>query len=268
MRTVITHFYNEEYLLPWWLNHHKEIFDYGILIDHSSTDNSVEICKELAPHWRVVKSNLFEFDAFLTDFEVMTYEQQVIGWKIALTTTEFFIPTIPISDIERYLEKNKKNGMRCMGVMLIDNKPSEIPVYEIPLIKQKHFGLNGNFIDLDTKNLWGIPNNWGTYTNRFYHNLPTGMYTVGRHSSIHPDYNFMLMNSSYIFKYSMSPWTDKFLNRKTQVATRIPKDWRLIQQGGHLTKERNEYEKEIMMFKNICHDLSNESKELYDYINN
>ena len=34
--TIIAHFFNEEYLLPWWLNHHKKIFDYGILFDYSS----------------------------------------------------------------------------------------------------------------------------------------------------------------------------------------------------------------------------------------
>ena len=48
-RTVISHFYNEEYLLPWWLMHHTKIFDHGILINRGSTDRSVEICKLFAP---------------------------------------------------------------------------------------------------------------------------------------------------------------------------------------------------------------------------
>lgn len=47
--TVISHFYNEEYLLPWWLNHHKNIFDNGILINYGSTDKSVEIIKSICP---------------------------------------------------------------------------------------------------------------------------------------------------------------------------------------------------------------------------
>ena len=38
-------FYNEEYLLPWWLAHHTKLFDHGILINKGSTDRSVEICK-------------------------------------------------------------------------------------------------------------------------------------------------------------------------------------------------------------------------------
>jgi hypothetical protein len=265
MRTVITHFHNEEYLLPWWLDHHTKLFDYGILIDHGSTDNSVEICMQLAPHWRVVKSNLFEFDAFLTDFEVMSYEQQITGYKIALTITEFFVPTIPISVIERYLELHGRMGMRCMGLMLIDNQPSSIPILESPLIKQKHFGLNGNRIDIETKKKIKVLDNWGTHANRFYHKLPAGMYTLGRHSSIHPDYEFMLLNSAYIFKYFLSPWTNEFLGRKTQFTSRIPKDWR-FQQGSHFTRSKEEFENEFLKFKNFTYDLSSDSNELSSYL--
>lgn len=52
MRTVLCHFYNEEYLLPWWLKHHRSMFDHGALIDHGSTDNSLDICRQLVPEWR------------------------------------------------------------------------------------------------------------------------------------------------------------------------------------------------------------------------
>lgn len=52
-KTIISHFYNEEYLLPWWLMHHTKIFDHGILINRGSTDRSVEICKLFAPNWEV-----------------------------------------------------------------------------------------------------------------------------------------------------------------------------------------------------------------------
>ena len=47
MRLVISHFFDEEFMLPWWLRHHRELFDHGILIDYASTDRSVEICREL-----------------------------------------------------------------------------------------------------------------------------------------------------------------------------------------------------------------------------
>jgi hypothetical protein len=34
MITVISHIFNEEYLLPFWLEHHRTIFDHGIIIDY------------------------------------------------------------------------------------------------------------------------------------------------------------------------------------------------------------------------------------------
>ena len=46
MKSIISHFYNEEYLLPWWLNHHKKYFDYGLMIDYNSPDISVEVIKD------------------------------------------------------------------------------------------------------------------------------------------------------------------------------------------------------------------------------
>jgi hypothetical protein len=47
MKTVISHFYNEEYMLPWWLKHHRQYFDHGILIDYGSTDKSLDIIKKI-----------------------------------------------------------------------------------------------------------------------------------------------------------------------------------------------------------------------------
>jgi hypothetical protein len=35
--TILTNIFNEEYLLPFWLNHHKNMFDKIISIDYHST---------------------------------------------------------------------------------------------------------------------------------------------------------------------------------------------------------------------------------------
>lgn len=91
MKTVITHLYNEEYLLPWWLEHHKKYFDFGICIDYGSTDNSVNIIKQICPHWQIFPSGHAEFDHLLCDKEVEFYERQIPGWRIALTVTEFLV---------------------------------------------------------------------------------------------------------------------------------------------------------------------------------
>ena len=47
--TLLTNIFNEEYLLPFWLNHHKNMFDEIIIIDYNSTDKSIEICKSICP---------------------------------------------------------------------------------------------------------------------------------------------------------------------------------------------------------------------------
>ena len=67
--TILSHFYNEEYLLPYWLKHHRNYFDHGIMIDYASTDNSVDIIKTLCPNWRVVSSKNLNFEATSVDKE-------------------------------------------------------------------------------------------------------------------------------------------------------------------------------------------------------
>src|SRR5262245_4413723 len=74
MRVVVSHFFNEAYLLPWWLRHHRDIFDHGVLIDRYSTDGSADICRELVPSWEVVRSETAQFEAIKCDFEVMKHD--------------------------------------------------------------------------------------------------------------------------------------------------------------------------------------------------
>ena len=91
MKSIISHFYNEEYLLPWWLNHHKKYFDYGLMINYASTDRSVEIINKICPDWKVVDSVNKEFGAKECGDEVEYYEKRISGWKICLTITEFIV---------------------------------------------------------------------------------------------------------------------------------------------------------------------------------
>ena len=130
-KTVLTHFYNEEYLLPWWLDHHKKYFDHGILIDYASTDRSVEIIKEICPTWTVVKSKNEFFEAKLCDEEIIDYESTVPGWKIALNITEFLV-----GDYSILTDKpNQYYIMPCC--VMIDDTPDIPPNNTLPLIKQK-----------------------------------------------------------------------------------------------------------------------------------
>ena len=54
--TCLTNVYNERYLLPFWLNHHKKLFDDIIIIDYNSTDNSIKICKNICPNAKIINS--------------------------------------------------------------------------------------------------------------------------------------------------------------------------------------------------------------------
>lgn len=220
MRTVICHFYNEEYLLPWWLKHHLPLFDYGILIDHGSTDRSAEICRELAPNWRLVRSRLTHFDAYLTDLEVMNYEQEMVGWKIALTVTEFLVCSVPLAQLEASLTEMGRIGCAASGMLVIDDDPAQIPTYDRPLPLQKHFGIDDNAIPTVEERM-RIGNIGGQPTrNRFYHHNAVGMYTPGRHGSYLPDASFRILNLM-VMVFHYAPWTERTIARKMQIANKL-----------------------------------------------
>lgn len=227
MRTVICHFFNEAYMLPWWLKHHLPLFDHGIMINHGSTDDSLDIIRDLAPHWQLVNSRLTCFDAYLTDFEVMSYEQNLPGWKIALNITEFLMPALPLEKIE--LEVKRKNRMGCAasGVIIVDHQPGIQPIKNISLPIQKHWGIDDN----EERNRQTRISRGQTlipYRNRFYHCEQVGMYIPGRHESFHPDSKFRVLELM-IFNFGFAPWNDDFLKRKLQISAKLnPRD---IQRG-------------------------------------
>ena len=220
MRTVITHFFNEEYLLPWWLKHHTQLFEHGILIDHGSTDNSADICRQLAPGWRLVKSRLTSFDAWLTDLEVMNYEHEIAGWKIALNTTEFLISDVGLDEIERFMHTEKKYGIAASGMTMIDKKPLSEPTHELSLIEQKPWAIDDNRFGQKKwlRQILGYPKR--PHRNRFYHCLPTGMYAPGRHWSFHPHSRVRTPNLA-VLHFAYAPWNSSFIDRKQQIGTKL-----------------------------------------------
>jgi nucleoside-diphosphate-sugar epimerase len=99
---LITHFFNDEFMLPYFIQHHSSLFDEAVLIDCHSTDGSVDIIRRSAPaSWRIVRSRNKKFDPVLLNDEVRDHERTVYGsWKIALTTREFLVHP----DLRGYLE--------------------------------------------------------------------------------------------------------------------------------------------------------------------
>lgn len=210
MATVITHFYNEAKLLPFWLQHHTKMFENGILIDHHSTDDSVEICRRLAPHWTVVQTKLKKFHAIDTDFEVMSYENGISGWKMVLNVTEF----LHFPHFSEYLTQAQARGSMVIctrGVVMVDDQPGQELRSDLPLIAQKHYGFiekkscRKRFNTRYTTFQKGQPIRFAA-RERIIHRYPIGAYKPGRHTTFHPVDE--RPQNAFTLWYGYSPWVN------------------------------------------------------------
>ena len=199
MKSVICHFYNEEYLLPWWLNHHKKYFDYGLMINYASTDRSVEIIKEICPDWQVVDSVNPEFDAAECDNEIEYYEEQIPGWKIVLNVTEFLVGKYSLLTDEKSPKK-----IFIPSFYFVDKSDNTVVESNIPLYEQLSNGID--FVD-----------NPMIRKLRCLHNHQI-KYVPGRHFSNFDD----ATDDFVIFNYGFSPMNEDLISRKLQIQNRIP----------------------------------------------
>lgn len=223
MVTLISSFHNEEYLLPWWLSHHKDMFNHAVLFDYYSTDRSVEIIRKMCPHWEVRKTRNKDWNFEDNDKEFMDAERGFEGYKIVLTTTEFLVGDFPDWSDRAYA---------IPFYRVIDDKPEEIPTYEKPLVEQK----NTRYIDNKDYNKF-----------RFLHNHPTGRYYVGRHWTKHTT----MGSDMFVYKYVFAPWTEEFIQRKLNMKKHMSESDVKDGKGKHHTWERDklmkEYEKALCM---------------------
>ena len=197
-KTIISHFYNEEYLLPWWLEHHKKYFNHGIMINYASTDSSVSIIRQLCPDWTIINSRNEFFDAKLIDDEVTDIESKVSGWKTCLNTTEFLVGDYSL------MNNTPEQEITMPCFIMVDNQPDNQPNYSRPLIEQKHHGIHYHGRDPLARRP------------RLIHNKNRVDYPLGRH---YPDYNTEALK---VLWYGWSPFNSKTLNRKLQIQNRIP----------------------------------------------
>jgi hypothetical protein len=253
MRTVICHFFNEAYLLPWWLKHHVPLFDYGVMIDHGSSDGSADLVRQFAPHWRLVHTRLTKFSAYLNDLEVMNFEQEIPGWKIALNVTEFIISAAPLVQIENYFTQKGMDGFSCSGFIAVDLEPNRPPNYDEPLLLQKPWAIDDNKIRLSQERLeaglTSVPER-----NRFYHKDQVGMYFPGRHLSHHPASRRRNANVIIVhFRYS--PWNSEFLARKLQILGKVDAKDLARGWGVQHLKDKSELDAEYERVKPLAEDL-------------
>jgi hypothetical protein len=195
--TLFAHVRNEEELIPYWLKHHKHMFDHGVIIDYFSSDNTINIIKEICPSWEIVEPTE-EFGACVN--LIHDLECKYNGWKITLNVTEFLF----IDNLRKFIinfEKEHPNlcGIRTRGCIIVDN--NEIFDYEKPITLQYTNGYFeedieqlGNVNDLNTEIFNANEHiqktaNWINLgidgRSRLLHKCETGLYLQGRHSTLH-----------------------------------------------------------------------------------
>jgi len=201
--TVIIHIYNEEYLLPFWLNHHKNIFDHGIIIDYRSTDNSINICKKICPMWDIITTRNELFSTIDVDKEIMDIENTFSGIKICLNVTEFLFSLKPLQ------EYFKDDTLLSYSVNV--TSPYSLNNY----YPKNNVELIQNLLNTDIK----FHTNNDRYT-RQLHNFKNGAYGVGRHHT----YNFTIKNDTelHIIWFGYYPLNDLLLKRKLQIKNNMP----------------------------------------------
>lgn len=213
--TVILNIYNEEYLLPYWLEYHRKLFDHGIVIDYDSTDNSLDIVRQYCPTWEIRRTTHIVngkpvFEPVAIDQEAMAIENTIPGYKIFLNVTEWLMTSKPLKEC---LAWNQPNTCYLLNVFTPANHEiSHTPRTTAEFIE----GMRGKL----------ILNTW-IRRYRFIFNRANGNYTMGRHDTyVKEDYPAdMEQVTSYercgmcIVWCGYYPLTDKMFARKLQVKT-------------------------------------------------
>ena len=213
--TVISHIFDEEYLLPFWLEYHSQIFDHGIIIDYCSTDNSLEIIKRFCPTWEIVKTkNLNQdgtpnFQADLIYTEIAEIEKNIEGLRIVLNTSEFL-----------FLTKNKDNLINLL---------SNNTYYFI-----KSYSVLSNKINYYPKNTVEFLNNINTILKidrpsgsqyRILHSDKSISYHIGRYGVNNTDNKPIVIDNSnnfFILWLKFYPFNDATIRRILHIQQNIP----------------------------------------------
>lgn len=210
-RTVLCHFYNEEWLLPFWLKHHREIFDHGIMINYASTDRSVEIIRELCPTWEIVDSRNPEFEPCAIDAEVQDHERSLEGWRVCLNVPEFLVGNYDHMD-----NRHHHDRIYVGQWMFVDMERREEPLKlnsNYPLWYQRWWGY-GIVTDFSCNQSHGsVPR-----APRSIHNYAADYPNLGRHFPEFPT----TYGDLAIFYYGYASLEQGSIDRRMQIQTKCP----------------------------------------------
>ena len=196
--TVISNVYNEEYLLPFWLEHHRTIFDHGIVVNFKSTDKSMDIVREMCPSWDIIESPI-EFDVLENDKQFMRIERTVDDYKIVLNTTEFLFCSV---DIRKLIEMRADCYYPIPSYMPFSSKINTEPETLKDILN-----------DIEKV---GPPEHWRQW--RFLHSYNDGHYGAGRHDKTLPVTNDI---AAFILWLGWHPWNERLIKRKIQIKDKM-----------------------------------------------
>jgi hypothetical protein len=259
--TIISHFFNEEYLLPFWLEYHSTIFENGVMIDYCSTDNSTKIINKICPNWKIIKTKNIKsngspnFEAKLVDDEVKEIEKTIEGYKICLNTTEFlFFEQSTTEEFINSLSPNMYYHLAPFSIMT--KKVNTFPT---------------NLIDF-FQDIQLIDNKISSRGHRILHSDSELNYCHGRHSHYGGNNHTNVYRSDAVILWTgFYPCNSEMITRKLQIQTNIPqcdKDnkagWQHIVNHQELLKmyntesrkhyniTDNQYEYILKMINNTC----------------
>jgi hypothetical protein len=268
----------EHYLLQWWFPHTAKKFDFGVVVDFGwgdESDNTYELYKKHVPHWRYYKVTQHEISNFLWDVLLIKIEKDLLNefpgsWITTLNATEFLIGNL------KFLDSYSQNTQLLIPCHLMNDLPeleNVEPNPNVPILEQRHHGVHymndfphphkGKSIEL-FNNIKPEKVILNARWMRNIHNysvdyLATSVYGVGRHFW---DMN-LLTRRLAICHLNLSPLTDTFIKRKTQIKRRLTQSDHAADRGIH---HNNATPETIMAAKRfydrLTVDLKNEIKEL------
>ncbi len=237
-------------MLPWFLNHHKQIFDHGVMIDYHSTDRSREIIKEICPTWEIRTTKNDFFDSALIDREVETIEKEISGWRICLNVTEFLYGNYS------HLANISKDTWYFIGsyvfVDMLDNQPID---NNQPLHTQRTWG----YKDLSN----GRTLSEGDRPRRSLHNYLIS-YPVhgGRHYDEPASFDDL-----YIFYYGYAVLNENGIKRKTQIQGKMSstEQKKLVASHPNKVTEKSFLDKIAKHIRPKAKDITNEIQPIIKF---
>lgn len=241
--TILCHFFNEEYLLPFWLNHHKRFFSHGIMVNYNSNDKSVEIIKEICPTWEIVESRNHYFTASDIDSEIMNIEKSIDGFRICLNVTEFLLGDFSI------LNKIKTPSQILIpSLTMVDDEQHAFTEINGELFKNRTFGFGYDGVLFSERYC------------RSLHNYNVN-YPLGRH------FTNINTNDFIILFYRYSPFNEGLIKRKLQIQTRMRDTEKSSGIGGQHLLDREKLIGQLVSYQRISEDLSGKINKFLRYCN-